>query len=88
MEALVPHWVTQHSFTILVVWWLFSNAASALPTPLEGERWYKFFFALAHSIAGNSGRIMATVFPRIPVEVKGDSQATNGGSAVGTGAGK
>lgn len=70
MELILPPWVSQHAFVILVAWWLFSNAASALPTPLDGERWYKFFFTLAHTIAGNGGRIMATVFPKTTLEVK------------------
>lgn len=54
--------VMAHQTTVaLIAFWLFSNVATALPSPSnDSAMFYKFFFALVHGMSGS----LARVFPQ------------------------
>jgi len=50
-------------------YYLYSTAISSLPTPINQNGFYRWFFDFSHGMAGNLGRIIATRFPQTqPVE--------------------
>ena len=54
----------QHVIGILICWYAFSAAVSALPSPLPNERWYQFCYVMAHTFAGSLARAGATMYPQ------------------------
>ena len=48
----------------LILYWLFSNVVSALPSPTSYTSFYRFVFNLSHGLAGSIGRIAPAL--RIP----------------------
>ena len=52
-----------HVIGIMIGWYVFSAAISALPTPLPGERWYQFVYIMLHTLAGSLARAGATMYP-------------------------
>ena len=51
------HWIETHGFEMLVGYYLFATVVGALPTPANGNQFYKFFFNFMHGLAANALRI-------------------------------
>jgi len=58
----------------LILYWLFSNVVSALPSPSSYTSFYRFFFNLLHGLAGSIGRISPAL--RIPGPNAADAAVT------------
>ena len=49
---------------VLALYWIFSAAVSAMPTPGEkSSTFYNWSFAFLHTLAGSIGRVMSSKFP-------------------------
>jgi hypothetical protein len=58
------HFAQQHVIGVLIAWYAFSAAVSALPSPLPNERWYQFCYVMAHTLAGSLARAGASMYPQ------------------------
>jgi hypothetical protein len=79
MREAIASWVMAHPTTAwLILYWLFSNVVSAMPSPTSQVSFYRFVFNLMSGLAGSVGRISPAL--RIP-NPAASSQPTNGGVA-------
>ena len=58
------NWIHTHAIEIIIIWYVFSAAVSALPSPLPNERWYQFVYVMLHGLAGSLARAGATIYPQ------------------------
>ena len=58
------NWIHTHAIEIIIIWYVFSAAVSALPSPLPNERWYQFVYIMLHGLAGSLARAGATLYPK------------------------
>ena len=58
------HFIQHHAVAIIIGWYVYSAAVSALPSPLPNERWYQFSYVMLHTLAGSLARAGATIYPQ------------------------
>lgn len=49
---------------ILVCYWIFNAATTALPVPVNGNKFYRFFYGFMHALSGNIDRAASSF--RVP----------------------
>jgi hypothetical protein len=62
--SVAVNWMQAHLYTVLIISWVLSNAASAMPTPKStSSQFYIWAFTFMHATFGAVPRIIMSMFP-------------------------